>query len=306
MAGTLRTTVLLAGLTALFAGVGFVLGGRGGMLVALLVAAATNLWAWWNSGAAVLRMHDARPLGPAEAPELFRLVQQLADRAGLPMPALYLLHEAQPNAFATGRDPQHAAVAVTAGLLDQLTPEEVAGVVAHELAHIRNRDTLIMTVTACLGGAIGMLAQFGMVFGGSRDGRGNPVATLLAVLVAPFAAMLVQMSISRSREYEADRVGAAIAGGPQGLASALLRLEDARHALPNAAAEANPATAHLFITNPLSRGGMDNLFSTHPSTANRVRALLGTDSPAPVPPSRRPSGPWSRSTPPPARRGPWG
>ncbi|UFN47212.1 zinc metalloprotease HtpX [Roseomonas sp. OT10] len=320
MSGYLKTTLLLAGMTALFVGIGFVVGGREGMLIALVMACGMNLYAWWNSDKMVLRMNNAEPLDPGRAPELYGMVQALAQRAGLPMPALYLIREDQPNAFATGRNPQNAAVAVTSGLLQMMPPEEVAGVVAHELAHIRNRDTLIMTVTACLAGAIGMLAQFGMFFGRSRDNRSNPlgpIGAILMVVLAPMAAMLVQMAISRSREYEADRVGAEIAGGPQGLANALLRLEGARHGLINQAAEANPAMAHLFIVNPLSGARMDNLFSTHPSTENRVQALMrahgGMAAPAMAPtpgPAARPAGPWGRgarqAAPAPRRRGPWG
>ncbi|MCR0984585.1 zinc metalloprotease HtpX [Roseomonas populi] len=275
MSGYARTAILMAGMVALFAGVGFLLGGRQGMVIAFLFGVGTNLFAWWNSDRMVLRMHNAQPIGPAEEPRLHAMVAALAARAGVPVPALYVIHEDQPNAFATGRSPEHSAVAVSTGLLAMMPEEEVAGVVAHELAHIRNRDTLIMTVAASLAGAIGVLAQFGGLFG-HRD-RNNPlggIGVLLAIVVAPLAAMVVQMAVSRSREYEADRVGAMIAGGPIGLARALQRLEAGRHAIPNGAAEANPGTAHLFIVNPLSGRGMDSLFSTHPSTENRVRALL--------------------------------
>ncbi|MBB5692056.1 zinc metalloprotease HtpX [Muricoccus pecuniae] len=313
MSGYARTAVLMAGLVALFAGVGFLLGGRQGMLIAFLFGVGMNAFTWWNSDRMVLRMHRAEPIGPAENPRLHALVAGLAARAGLPMPALYLIHEDQPNAFATGRSPDHSAVAVTTGLLAMMPEEEVAGVVAHELAHIRNRDTLIMTMTAGLAGAIGMLAQFGGLFG-NRD-RNNPlggIGALLAIIVAPLAAMLVQMAISRSREYEADRLGAEIAGHPRGLANALQRLEAGR-GLPNLAAEANPAAAHLFIVNPLSGARMDNLFSTHPSTENRVRALMELAGGMPV--GRMPGGrgPWNgaagRSAGQPGRgftrRGPW-
>jgi heat shock protein HtpX len=266
MNGYVRTAVLLAGLTALFVGLGYVLGGRSGMVIAFLVACATNLWAYWNSDRVVLSMHNAQPIGPQDAPRLYQMVSELAARAGLPMPALYVIHEDQPNAFATGRNPQNAAVAVNTGLLDMMSEEEVAGVIAHELAHIRHRDTLIMTITATIAGAIGMLAQFGFLFGGrTDDGRQNPFG--------PIAAMIVQMAISRSREYEADRGGAEITGHPLGLASALVKLEHYKQGLVNHTAEAHPASAHLFIVNPLSGARMDNLFSTHPSTENRVSAL---------------------------------
>ncbi len=276
MSGYAKTAILLAALTALFMGVGFALGGEQGMLLALLFAGGMNLFAWWNSDRMVLRMAGARPIGPQDAPRLYALTQALAQRAGLPMPALYVIDEDQPNAFATGRDPTNAAVAVNTGLLRHLTEEEVAGVIAHELAHIKNRDTLIMTVTATLAGAIGMLAQFAFLFRGG-DNRNNPlgaIGLILMLILAPLAAMLVQMAISRSREYEADRVGAEIAGSPRGLANALLRLQELARRIENRHAEANPALAHLFIVNPLSGARMDNLFSTHPNTENRVRALL--------------------------------
>jgi len=273
-----RTAILLAGLTALFGVVGYAISGEGGMLIALAVAAAMNVFAWWNSGSMVLRMHNAQQIGPQDAPRLFAMVQALSQRAGLPMPALYVIHEDQPNAFATGRSPENAAVAVNTGLLDRLSEEEVAGVVAHELAHIRNRDTLTMTITATLAGAISMLAQvaqFGMLFGGGRsENRPNPIVMLLTIILAPLAAMLVQMAISRSREYAADRMGAQIAGDPRGLASALQKLESYAHRIPNETAEAAPATAHMFIVNPLSGRGFDNWFATHPSTANRIAALM--------------------------------
>ncbi len=320
MSGYLRTAVLLAGLTALFVGVGYLAGGRQGMLIAFLVACGTNLWAWWNSDRVVLSMHNAQPIGPQEAPRLHQIVAGLAANAGLPMPALYVIHEDQPNAFATGRNPQNAAVAVNTGLLDLLTEEEVAGVIAHELAHVRNRDTLIMTITATIAGAIGMLAQFGFLFGGrSEDGRQNPfgpIGALLLLIVAPIAAMVVQMAISRSREYEADRAGALICGQPLALANALLKLEHYKQGLVNPTAEAHPASAHLFIVNPLSGARMDNLFSTHPSTENRVHALeaLALEM-APEPPPQGhlgggfPGGhaaPPSPPSPPQGGAGPWG
>ena len=280
------------------------------MVVAFLLACATNLWTWWNSDRVVLAMHNAEPIAPESAPRLYRLVEGLARRAGLPMPALYVIHEAQPNAFATGRNPENGAVALNTGLLDLLTEQEVAGVVAHELAHIRNRDTLIMTVTATLAGAIGMLAQFGFLFGGrDSEGRQNPFGPLgliLLLVVGPLAAMLVQMAISRSREYEADRLGAEICGDPRWLASALAKLEQYKQGLVNHTAEANPATAHLFIVNPLSGFRLDSLFATHPPTEERIRRLL-----AMAPPPAMMTGRGGASALPPGwgaggRRNPWG
>ncbi|MBL6078078.1 zinc metalloprotease HtpX [Belnapia sp. T18] len=305
MGGYLRTAILLAGLTALFLAIGYLLGGRQGMVIAFLVACATNLWSWWNSDRVVLSMHNAEPIAPESAPRLYRLVEGLAQRAGLPMPALYVIHEDQPNAFATGRNPENAAVAVNTGLLNLMSEEEVAGVVAHELAHIRHRDTLLMTLTATLAGAIGMLAQFGFLFGGrSEDGRRNPfgpIGALLLVIVGPIAAMLVQMAISRSREYEADRLGAEICGDPRWLASGLQKLEHYKQGLVNHTAEAHPASAHMFIINPLSGMRMDSLFTTHPSTEERIRRLLAMAPPAPA--WRQPAAsPWGTAH----RRNPWG
>jgi heat shock protein HtpX len=319
MNGYLRTAVLLAGLTALFVGLGYLLGGRSGMVIAFLVACATNLWAYWNSDRVVLSMHNAQPIGPQDAPRLYQMASELAARAGLPMPALYVIHEDQPNAFATGRNPQNAAVAVNTGLLDMMSEEEVAGVIAHELAHIKHRDTLIMTITATIAGAIGMLAQFGFLFGGrTDDGRQNPfgpIGALLLVIVAPIAAMIVQMAISRSREYEADRGGAEISGRPLALAGALVKLEHYKQGLVNHTAEAHPASAHLFIINPLSGARMDGLFSTHPRTENRVSALEALAlQMAPEPRAmaagmgrgRPGAGPWGGGGGGPGRRNPWG
>jgi heat shock protein HtpX len=274
----LRTAILLAGLTALFMAVGYLLGGSGGVVVAFFIAAAMNFVTYWNADRLVLSMHGAREVDERTAPEFVHIVAELASRAGLPRPRVYLMDNPQPNAFATGRNPDHAAVAATTGLLDMLSREELAGVVAHELAHVKNRDTLLMTVTATIAGAISMLGQFGMYFGGShRDSSGHggmgAIGTLAMIVLAPLAAMLVQMAISRTREYAADDMGARISGTPQSLASALAKIDVAAHQIENVPAEQNPATAHLFIINPLSGERMDNLFSTHPSTANRIAAL---------------------------------
>jgi heat shock protein HtpX len=306
-----RTAVLLAGLTGLFMGVGFLIGGQQGALIALLVAGAMNLFAYWNSDRMVLSMHGAAEIDERSAPELFRVVRELAARAGLPMPRVYIMDNPQPNAFATGRNPEHSAVAVTTGLLEALNREELAGVIAHELAHIRNRDTLIMTITATIAGAISMLAQFGMFFGGNRDNNHGfgMIGTLAMVILAPLAAMLVQMAISRTREYAADDAGARIAGRPLALASALAKISNDAERIPNDTAEQNPATAHLFIVNPLAGAhGWDNLFATHPAVENRIAALqqlageLGAGvSAAPARRSAAPRGPWGLS-----RRGPWG
>jgi heat shock protein HtpX len=314
-----RTAVLLAGLTALFMGVGFLIGGANGALIALVVAAGINLFAYWNSDQTVLSQQGAQEIDARSAPELFQIVSELSGRAGLPMPRVFIMDEPQPNAFATGRDPQHSAVAVTAGLLNMLNREELAGVVAHELAHIKNRDTLLMTVTATVAGAISMLGQFGMFFGGNRDNNNGfgVIGSLAMVILAPMAAMLVQMAISRTREYAADDMGGRIAGQPMALASALVKIHNAAQQIPNEAAEAHPASAHLFIVNPLTGGhGWDSLFATHPAVENRIAALqqlageIGAGgfaaSPAaprtsaPATPSR---GPWGSST---RLRGPWG
>ncbi len=270
-----KTALLMAAMTALFMGMGYLLAGQGGMLIALMAAAAMNALTWWNSDKMVLRMQNARPLAPGDVPGLHEMVGGLAQRAGLPMPAVYLIDTPQPNAFATGRNPQNAAVAVTTGLLRSLSPEELAGVVAHELAHIRNRDTLIMTVTATFAGAITMLANFAMLFGGRRENGPGPIASIAMMILAPLAAMLVQMAISRTREYAADRAGAEICGRPLWLASALERIAAGAARIDNPAAEANPATAPLFIVNPLHGGARDKLFATHPATANRIAALRG-------------------------------
>jgi heat shock protein HtpX len=274
-----KTAMLLAALTALFMGVGFMIGGQSGMVIAFLVAVAMNLFSYWNSDKMVLSMHHAEEVDERSAPDFVGMIRRLSQNAGLPMPKVYLIHEDQPNAFATGRNPENAAVAATTGLLQRLSPEEVAGVMAHELAHIKNHDTLIMTITATIAGAISMLANFAFFFGGNRDNN-NPlgwVGAIVAAVVAPFAAMIVQMAISRTREYAADRMGAEICGQPLWLASALDKIAGAAHAIPNPTAERNPATAHMFIINPLTGQGMDNLFSTHPNTENRIAALVELD-----------------------------
>jgi len=271
-----RTALLLAAMTGLFLAVGYLVGGQGGMIIAFVIALGMNFFAYWNSDKMVLRMHGAREVDAAAAPRLFGIVQDLARRGNLPMPRVYLMQTDQPNAFATGRNPENAAVAVTTGLLDRLNEQEIAGVLAHELAHVRSRDTLTMTITATLAGAIGMLAQFGMFFGGGRDSRNNPlgiIGVLAAAILAPMLAMFVQMAISRSREYEADRVGAEICGQPLWLASALAKIHNASLQIDNHRAEANPATAHMFIINPLHAHAVDGLFRTHPSTEERIRRL---------------------------------
>jgi heat shock protein HtpX len=305
-----RTAILLAGLTALFMGVGFLIGGKGGALIALVIAAGMNLFTYWNSDRMVLSMYGAHQVDQHSAPDLYNLVAELASRAQLPMPRVFIMDEAQPNAFATGRNPDNAAVAVTVGLMQQLSRDELAGVIAHELAHIRNHDTLLMTITATIAGAISMIAQFGMFFTGHRDSQSGPgiVGSILMMILAPFAAMLVQMAISRTREYAADNLGARICGNPMSLASALQRIESAAHQVPNYDAERNPATAHMFIINPLTGQGMDNLFATHPSTENRIAALQALAAEmggARIGASRAnsPQGPWGGGG---ARRGPWG
>ncbi|MBI1179485.1 MAG: zinc metalloprotease HtpX [Alphaproteobacteria bacterium] len=268
-----RTALLMSALTALFMGIGYLLGGAAGAMIALLFAGGMNLFAYWNSDQMLLRMNNAQRVDQRSAPELYEMIQQLAENAGLPMPAVYIVHEDQPNAFATGRNPENAAVAVTSGLLNSLSYEELSGVVSHELAHIRNRDTLIMTITATIAGAISMLANFALFFGGNRNNPLGIFGTIALMVVAPLAAMLVQMAISRTREFGADRGGAEICGRPLWLASALGKLERASQRIANPAAEHNPATAHLYIVNPLHGGALAGLFRTHPSTEERIAAL---------------------------------
>jgi heat shock protein HtpX len=321
---TIRTAMLLAFMTALFMAVGYLVGGSGGMTIAFAIAAAMNLFSYWNADKMVLRMHRAVEVDERSAPEYFAIVRDLAARAGLPMPTVYLIDNDQPNAFATGRNPQNAAVAATTGLLHRLSHEEVAAVMAHELAHVQNRDTLTMTITATLAGAISMLGNFAFFFGGNRDNN-NPfgfIGVLVAMIVAPLAAAMVQMAISRTREYSADRRGAEICGNPLWLASALDKIARGAQRIHNPDAERNPATAHLFIINPLSGERMDNLFSTHPATENRIRALeemaRGGFEPAARPAERTPpepsagNGPWDRvrqappAAPPQPKANPWG
>jgi heat shock protein HtpX len=288
---TLRTGILMAALTGLFLAVGALVGGGTGMLIAFGMALAMNLFAYWNSDKVLLSMYGAQQVDAQSAPDLYRLVERLAQQAKLPMPKVYITENPQPNAFATGRDPEHAAVCVTTGLMSQVSQEELAGVLAHELGHVKHRDTLTMTITAVMAGAISMLANMAFFMGGSRD-RDHPlgmVGVLLVTLLAPIAAVLVQAAISRSREFEADRAGAEITGRPMWLASALGQIERAAERTPNYPADANPATAHMFIINPL-HGGISGLFATHPPTEERIarlRAMAGADAT-------------------PVKRGPWG
>ena len=269
-----RTGMLMAALTALFGVVGYLLAGAGGMLIALGIAVATNLFSYWNSDRLALSAYNAQQVDAATAPELYGMVRDLAQRANMPMPRVYIIQEDQPNAFATGRNPQNAAVAATTGIIRALSYDELAGVMAHELAHIKNHDTLTMTISATMAGANSTLATFGMFFGGSRDNRPNAIVQIALMILAPLAASIVQMAISRSREYEADRIGGEISGNPVALADALAKIAGGVSHIPNETAEAKPATAHMFIINPLSGRGMDSLFSTHPDTGNRIAALM--------------------------------
>ena len=268
-----KTAILLAAMTGLFVAIGYALGGPTGMTVAFVIAVGMNVFAYWNSDKAVLRMYGARQVDRSSAPELVGMVESLAKNADLPMPKVYVIDSPQPNAFATGRNPENAAVAATTGIMQMLTREELAGVMAHELAHVKNRDTLIMTITATLAGAISMIANFAIFFGGNRNNPLGIVGLLLMMILAPMAAGLVQMAISRTREYQADRMGAEICGQPLWLASALEKIQHGASRIENTQAEQNPATAHLFIINPLHTQKMDSLFSTHPNTANRVQKL---------------------------------
>jgi heat shock protein HtpX len=276
MFNLLKTAVLMAAITALFMTIGRLLGGQQGMVIALIVALGMNFFSYWFSDKLVLRMYNAQEVDAQSAPQFYRMVQDLAQRAELPMPRVYLINEDAPNAFATGRSPQHAAVAATTGILRTLSERELRGVMAHELAHVRHRDILISTVSATMAGAISMLANFAMFFGG-RDGEGrpvNPIVSILVMLLAPIAASLIQMAISRAREFEADRGGAEISGDPQALASALQKIHRVAQGIPLETTERHPETAQMMIMNPLSGGGLRGLFSTHPSTEERVERLL--------------------------------
>src|SRR5918911_3242890 len=276
MFNLLKTAVLMAAITALFMAIGSLIGGHSGMMFALVAALAMNFFSYWFSDKLVLRMYNAQQVDETSAPQFYRLVRDLAQRAQLPMPRVYLIQEDAPNAFATGRNPEHAAVAATTGILRVLSDRELRGVMAHELAHVRHRDILISTISATMAGAISMLANFAMFFGG-RDDEGrpaNPIVGLLVMLLAPLAASLIQMAISRAREFEADRGGAEISGDPRALASALEKIHRYAQGIPLEAAERHPETAQMMIMNPLSGGGLRGLFSTHPSTEERVERLL--------------------------------
>jgi len=276
MFNLLKTAILMAAITALFMAIGALLGGRSGMMFALAIAIAMNFFSYWFSDKLVLRMYNAHEVDEASAPQFYRIVRELAQKAGLPMPRVYLIDEDAPNAFATGRNPDHAAVAATTGILRALSERELRGVMAHELSHVRHRDILISTVSATMAGAISMLANFAMFFGG-RDDEGrpaNPIVGLLVMLLAPIAASLIQMAISRAREFEADRGGAELSGDPQALASALQKIQRYAQGIPLPTAERHPETAQMMIMNPLHGGGLRNLFSTHPSTEERVERLL--------------------------------
>ncbi len=267
-----RTGLLMAAMTGLFLAAGYLVGGEGGMVFAFLLAVGTNFYAYWNADKIVLRMYNAREVDEASAPDLVRIVRTLADNAGLPMPRVYIADNPQPNAFATGRNPEHAAVCATTGLLKRVNNEELAGVLAHELSHVKNRDTLVMTITATIAGAISMLANFAFFMGGRRNSPLGAIGVLLVVLMAPLAAALVQMAISRTREYEADHSGALLSGKPLWLASALQHIQDSAEQIDNEEADTHPATAHMFIINPL-HGGLAGLFSTHPPTEERIARL---------------------------------
>lgn len=273
----LKTTILMAGIVVLFGMVGAAFGGANGMLIALAIAAAMNVYAYWFSDQVVLRMYNAREVDAQSAPRFYNMVRELAQNADLPMPRVYIIDEAQPNAFATGRNPENAAVAATTGIMQLLSERELRGVMAHELAHVKHRDTLISTISATIAGAISSIAQFGMLFSGGhndREGGVHPAVAILIMILAPIAAMLIQMAISRSREFEADRGGAEISRDPRALASALQKIHNYAHNVPMATAEQHPETAQMMIINPLSAEGVKGLFSTHPQTEERVARLM--------------------------------
>jgi heat shock protein HtpX len=270
----LKTSILMAAIMALFGVIGAYIGGSSGMLLALIFGGAMNVFSYWFSDTMVLKMYNAREVDEYSAPQFYNMVRELAQRADLPMPRVYLIDEAQPNAFATGRNPDNAAVAATTGILNLLSAREIRGVMAHELAHVRHRDILISTISATMAGAISALANFAMFFGGrDSEGRSNPIAGLAVALLAPIAASLIQMAISRSREFEADRGGAEISGDPDALADALTKIDAYARGIPMQVAEEHPATAQMMIMNPLSGGGIASLFSTHPATEERVARL---------------------------------
>ncbi len=291
-----KTSMLLAAMTALFCAVGFMMGGQQGMMTAFIVAIGMNFFSWWFSGSMVLRMYGAKQV---ESGDAYDITAELVQNAGIPMPKVYVINSPQPNAFATGSNPANGAVAVTSGIMEILSRRELRGVIAHELAHIKNRDTLTMTITATIAGALGMLTNFFMFFGNrDRDRPGHPLLGLVVMILAPLAASLVQFAISRTREYAADHGGAEISNDPEALASALEKIQYAAQRVDNHVAEQNPATAHMFIINPLHMRAMDNLFSTHPSTQNRVtrlRQMGGGMSSDPTPKGPwQPKGPWER------------
>ncbi len=275
----LKTSILMAAIVALFGVVGGALGGQSGMLIALLFAAGMNIYAYWFSDKAVLKMYDAQEVTPdnTEFKNYYNIVKELAQNAELPMPKVYVINEQQPNAFATGRNPEHAAVAATVGIMQILSERELRGVMAHELAHVKHRDTLTSTISATMAGAISSIAQFGMFFGGGRSSDGertNPIIGMLMMFLAPMAAALIQMAISRSREFEADRKGAEICKDPKSLASALEKIHNCAHQIPNQTAEMHPETGQMMIINPLAGVSFDSLFSTHPKTEERVARLM--------------------------------
>jgi len=269
----MKTSILMAGIVALFGAVGAAFGGQQGMLLALVFGGAMNLWAYWFSDKMVLKMYRARQVDAASSPYLYNMVKELSGRAGLPMPKVYIIDEDQPNAFATGRNPENAAVAATTGIMKMLSERELRGVMAHELAHVKHRDILISTMSATVAGAISMLANFGMFFGGNNDDRPNPIVAIGMMILAPMAGMIIQMAISRTREFGADRGGAEISGDPHALADALAKIDAYARGIPMYTAERHPETAQMMIMNPLSGGGLKGLFSTHPSTEERIARL---------------------------------